>query len=532
MQPNKLEKITYGDHMTGHVLIVDDNINNLRIAVDILIHEKLRITTAKCGADALKALDRNEIDLILLDINMPEMDGFETLKHIHNKPKYADVPVLFVTSHNDDEFLERGFQSGCVNFISKPFRPTEFISRIKTHLALAVHKNNLQEIVEEKTVLLQKTIEELKASKSAKENFLSVMSHELRTPLSGILGMIELLKMPELIKDKNEIIGDLEISAKRLSRLITDVLDFSTLETPKASAYCTPVELEALTGMIEYQSVSRNDSNVDFTVDVSSDVPKEMKFDEKSVLKVVDCIVDNAIKFTQDGHVKLNINFNRTTNKEGKLYFTISDDGPGIKEEHLEKIFGKFYQIDSGLDRRYEGSGIGLAIAQKIAFSMDGTIRVESMPNEGSTFSFEVPVATEVESISTSDKKNIQDANLLIVEDVPTNQAFLSRLLSLKNANVFIAAEHKECFEIMGQKQIDLIFMDYMLPEMDGTEITRKIRKDGKGSEELPIIAVTAKADEVSRDECIQSGMDGFLSKPYSAAEIFAVLGRYFNMDS
>ncbi|MCM8532202.1 MAG: response regulator [Lentisphaeraceae bacterium] len=518
--------------MTGHVLIVDDNINNLRIAVDILIHEKLRITTAKCGADALKALDRNEIDLILLDINMPEMDGFETLKNIHEKPNYRDVPVLFVTSHNDEEFLERGFQSGCVDFISKPFRPTEFIARIKTHLSLSQHKNNLQEIVEEKTILLQKTIEELKASKSAKENFLSIMSHELRTPLSGILGMIELLKIPELVKDKTEIIGDLEISAKRLSRLITDVLDFSTLETPKVSAFCTSVALEDLTTMIEYQSVSRNENTVSFEIDVSKDVPKEMKFDEKSVLKVVDCIVDNAIKFTHDGQVKLNINFNRTTNKEGKLYFTVSDDGPGICEEHIDKIFDKFYQIDSGLDRRYEGSGIGLAIAQKIAFSMDGTIRVESKPGEGSTFSFEVPVTTEVEVACVSNLKKVQDANLLIVEDVPTNQAFLSRLLSLKNANVFIAGDHKECFEIMARQEIDLIFMDYMLPEMDGTEITRKIRKDGKDSDELPIIAVTAKADEVSRDECIQSGMDGFLSKPYSAAEIFAVLGRYFNMDT
>ena len=162
---------------------------------------------------------------------------------------------------------------------------------------------------------------------------------------------------------------------------------------------------------------------------------------------------------------------------------------------------------------------------------MNGKISVDSELDKGSKFTVEIPVVPPKIENTSPKTKHISEANLLIVEDVPTNQAFLSRLLSLKNSNIYIASDHKECFEIMDKEDIDLIFMDYMLPEMDGTEITRKLRQNGYTSKQLPIIAVTAKADEASREECIESGMDSFMSKPYSAAEIFSTLSHYFNME-
>ena len=183
--------------MENHILIVDDNLNNLRIAVDILMSEEYKISTARSGQEALSVLAKAPVDLILLDINMPDMNGFEVTQQIKQNDKLKDIPILFVTSHSDEIYLDKAFKAGCVDFIAKPYRPTEFISRIKTHLALTNHQRNLESLVKEKTHELENTIEELKVSKRAKEDFISVMSHELRTPLSGILGMIELLKLPD-----------------------------------------------------------------------------------------------------------------------------------------------------------------------------------------------------------------------------------------------------------------------------------------------------------------------------------------------
>ena len=517
--------------MKGHVLIVDDNINNLRIAVDILIHENLKIATAKSGKDALKALERNKIDLILLDINMPEMDGFETLKKMRAIPDYNHIPVLFVTSHTDEDFIQRGFKSGCVDYISKPFRPAEFISRVNSHLSLAKYRHDLQKAIDEKTDLLQVTIKELEASKKAKDTFLTVMSHELRTPLNGILGMTSLLKIPEMENNREDIINDLETSTRRLNRLINDILDFCTIDTPKASTYASGILISEFVMQVEYISQCRQEYNIKFNIAVSPSIPEEIKIDSKSALKVIECIVDNAFKFTEKGKVSVDISYKSINSENGILVVDVHDSGLGIKEENFPEVFEKFFQLDSSLTRCYEGSGIGLAIADKLIKAMKGSISIESKLGQGSTFTIEFPVSIGRTASSPPKSRHISESNLLIVEDVPTNQAFLSRLLSLKNANVFIASDHKECFEIMGKEKIDLIFMDYMLPEMNGVEITKRIRAEKMGNSNLPIIAVTAKVDEVSREECLESGMDSFVSKPYFASEIFSCLSHYFKMD-
>lgn len=157
-------------------------------------------------------------------------------------------------------------------------------------------------------------------------------------------------------------------------------------------------------------------------------------------------------------------------------------------------------------------------------------MHIDSALGKGATFSLTIPV--EITSAETPSDllKPACEANILIVEDLKTNQIFLKKILGLKECNVFIAEDHKECFKILEEENIDLIFMDFMLPEMDGTEITRNIRKNGKSLNDLPIIAVTAKADDLSREQCIDSGMNAYISKPFSATDIFAILSHFFNL--
>lgn len=516
--------------MENHILIVDDNLNNLRIAVDILMSEEYKISTARSGQEALSVLAKAPVDLILLDINMPDMNGFEVTQQIKQNDKLKDIPILFVTSHSDEIYLDKAFKAGCVDFIAKPYRPTEFISRIKTHLALTNHQRNLESLVKEKTHELENTIEELKVSKRAKEDFISVMSHELRTPLSGILGMIELLKLPELEQNKDEFLHDLEMSAHRLSRLISDILDFSTIDAP-TKLHKSPASTGHMVEQIELMVANRCTEKVNFSLMASDDLPEEILLDFPSVLKAMEAIVDNAFKFTQEGMVSINISFNKLSKTKGEISFMVSDSGPGIDREYHEKIFDKFFQIDSGVNRLFEGTGLGLAITKKICDSIGATINVDSSPGNGSTFSLTVPVEITEPETKADKNKPVSQANILIVEDLKTNQVFLKKILGLKECNVFMAENYEECFTALKEVDFDLIFMDYMLPEMDGIEITKRIRESGKSEEELPIIAVTAKADDLSREKCIEAGMNAYIAKPYSATDIFAILSHFFSIE-
>ena len=516
--------------MENHVLIVDDNLNNLRIAVDILMSENYRISTARNGIEALSVLNKTAVDLVLLDINMPDMNGFEVIAKIKASSKLKDIPVLFVTSHNDEVYLEKAFQAGCVDFIAKPYRPTEFLARIKTHLALTNHQMKLESLVKEKTSELETTISELQFSRKAKDDFISVMSHELRTPLSGILGMIELLKVPELSHNKDEFLIDLELSAVKLSKLISDILDFSTIDAP-SKLHESPASSSHLIEQIELMIANRLKDTVEFNLMVSDDLPSEIMIDSPSLLKALEAVIDNAFKFTQEGMVCLNVTFNKLAKDQGEISFIVSDNGPGIDEEYHTRIFDKFYQVDSGVNRLFEGTGLGLAITKKICDTLGGSVHVDSSLNKGSTFSLTLPAKITKAETAADSKKPVSNSNILIVEDLKTNQIFLKKILGLKECNVLIAEDHKECFKILNEESIDLIFMDFMLPEMDGTEITKKIRGEGKSLEELPIIAVTAKADDLSRDQCIESGMNAYISKPFSATDIFAVLAHFFSLE-
>jgi len=516
--------------MENHILIVDDNLNNLRIAVDILMAENYKISTARNGQEALTVINKTEVNLILLDINMPDMNGFEVIAKIKENKNYTNTPVLFVTSHNDEVYLDKAFSAGCVDFIAKPYRPTEFLARIKTHLSLVNHKSKLEELVKEKTAELEETVKELTLSRKAKDDFISVMSHELRTPLSGIMGMIELLKVPELDQNKEEFLADLESSATKLSSLISDILDFSTIDSP-AKLHESPSNPAHLIEQLELMVANRLTSGINFSLMVTDDLPEEIIIDFSSILKALEGVIDNAFKFTQEGEVSINVSFNKLSKNKGEISFLVSDNGPGIDEQYHKKIFDKFFQVDSGVSRLFEGTGLGLAITKKISDTLKGKIHIDSAIGKGATFSLTFPVKVTDGRTKADNNKSIKDTTILIVEDLKTNQMFLRKILGLKECKVLVAENHTECFDILDQEDIDLIFMDYMLPEMDGTEITAKIREMGFDIEELPIIAVTAKADDTSRDDCIKSGMNAYISKPFSATDIFAVLSHFFSIE-
>jgi CheY-like chemotaxis protein len=520
--------------MNNHILIVDDNLNNLRIAVDILINEDYRITTARSGNEAITALNKAEMDLILLDINMPGMDGFETIDEIKKNEAWKNIPILFVTSHREEELLEKAFRHGCVDFIIKPFRPTEFLARIKSHHSLSLHKRKLNHIVNVQTKQLKETIKELKESKKAKDDFISVMSHELRTPLSGILGMLELLKMPSLKSSHNEFLADLEHSSYRLSKLITDILDFSSLDTPSVIKSQTTISLTHLASQVEQLTTTREKEGIQYTMTIAEDIPCKMTFDLSSTLKVLECIIDNAFKFTKEGSISINMSFDSQNSDHGELNFVISDDGPGIPEELHEKVFEKFFQVDSGVNRYFEGTGLGLAIVKKICDASNSTYSIDSSLENGCSFSITVPVRIPTSisgSNSNENKKSIEDTTVLVVEDIPTNQLFMRKILQIHKCKVLIAADHLEAFKILNEQTPDLIFMDYMLPGMNGTEICKRIRDMGHTKDDLPIIAVTAKADAASRENCLKSGMNDHISKPFSVTEISANLAQYYKME-
>ncbi len=515
--------------MTSKLLIVDDNNANLQVAVKTLISEKIEVFTAKSGLEALKALESNPVDLILLDINMPGLDGFETFEEIKKMGETADVPVIFLTSYNDKEILQKCFRCGAVDFVSKPFCPEELQSRIQTHLTLSSHKRGLQQAVDKKTEELQKTIRKLRASEKVKENFLAMMSHELRTPLNGILGTSQILRITDMSEDNTGLLDDLDESTLRLNRLLSDILNFVNLNSSVNQPYSSNIIMDNYKEQLEVLAHQCNSGEAPFSLSVLENIPNKLRFDYNSSLQIVECLLSNAFKFSDEQEVLLRVGYQTLDEAHGELIIEVIDQGIGIPEEYQEKVFEKFYQIDSGVSRSYEGSGIGLALVKQLTNLMEGKIEIISEVNKGCTVKATLPVVVAEPEVERK-PKNVVDARILIVEDVKTNQAYLKRILNLKNTYVLTADCADECMEILNETEVDLIFMDFVLPGKNGAEISYEIRNDDR-FRQLPIVGVTAKADNDCRYECLNAGMNEFIAKPYSKDEVFNCLSHYFILD-
>jgi signal transduction histidine kinase/ActR/RegA family two-component response regulator len=377
--------------------------------------------------------------------------------------------------------------------------------------------------------------EAAEAANKTKSEFLANMSHEIRTPLNGVMGMLQLLKQSP--QDKNQLkCTDMALNSGRgLLTVINDILDLSQIEAGKMEVRSTtfsPLQLLSST-----QGTFKSDASAKglaFRCDIDPKLPEALLGDEGRIRQILFNLVGNAVKFTNQGEVRIRAYPGSMEKNSGKflLHMEVSDTGIGIPEDKQSVIFDPFTQVDGSLTRKYGGTGLGLGIVKRLTELLGGTVALESEPEVGTTIRIVVPVGFAVQEQTPENAPDtsisLPALGILLAEDDPTNQAVAKRLLEKHGHKVTCTATGQEALDAMEAENFDLILMDVQMPDMDGIEATRRIRNDnsGKWDPDIPIIAITAHAMAGDRERFMEAGMNHYLTKPLDLDELTSLLGR------
>ncbi len=355
-------------------------------------------------------------------------------------------------------------------------------------------------------------------SVKAKQQFLSNMSHEIRTPMNAIIGFTKVILKTDLTAKQQEYLQAIKTSGDALIVLINDILDLAKVDSGKMSFEKVSFKMaKSIAAMLHLFDIKSQEKNVQLIKEYDSSIPEIVIGDPVRLNQIILNLVSNAVKFTMHGKIIVSVKLVEETAEDVVIEFAVSDTGIGIKESKIESIFENFQQASSGTSRIYGGTGLGLAIVKQLVEAQGGTINVQSVPDEGSTFSFRlsfqktnssVEIVEEFFSLD-SDLKNI---NVLVVEDIALNQLLMRTLLDDFGFNCEIASNGKIAVEKFQLKHFDIVLMDLQMPVMNGFETTEYIRKILKSN--VPIIALTADVTTVDLQKCKAVGMNDYVSKP------------------
>jgi len=378
-------------------------------------------------------------------------------------------------------------------------------------------------------IALQQVNDALIESHQIKDEFLATISHELRTPMNGIISSISHLQNEKDITAQAPFIHSADRSASHMMLLIDSVLSYTELLSNESVVERHPFQLRKVTHFLdEYFTPQCQDKHLTFMVDINEDVPSLVLGDQRKLTQVLVSLIDNAIKFTECGYIRLAIDLDSLdkTNKKIKLTFKIEDTGIGIPKALGNEIFERFSQADSSFHRGHGGLGIGLAIAKQTANLLDAELTYESIPSHGSIFTFTAQFEYTRALASTTSKEAYKIEDLakgktaLVVEDNKVNQLVLQTTLKKLGFSVVCAINGEDSLNKLNENDIDIVLMDCQMPIMDGFEATRNIRQLANVKSLVPIIAVTANAMSKDRNRCLESGMNDYMSKPVSLDEL------------
>ena len=554
------------------ILIVEDSLTQALKLQYILEQHDYSVAVANNGQEALDYLKKHTPALVISDIVMPEMDGYEMCRKIKDKESLKAIPVILLTSLSDPVDVIRGLQCGADNFITKPFQEDFLISRIKSviinrelrrtasgdwgfkiffrgeqytitsdrmqmvDLLFSSFENAVQKNQELENAIreLKTTQEELALAKEeaekanqAKSLFLANMSHDIRTPMNGIIGMTDLCLDTELDDEQKEYLGMVKSSADSLLSLLNDILDFSKIEGDMLELEQIDFNLNnAVEDTVRSLAFLAHNKGLELACRIHRDVPVALVGDPGRLRQVIVNLAGNSLKFTEKGEVIVEVKLEAENEDDVLLHFLVRDTGIGIPREKQEKIFEAFSQADESTTRQYGGTGLGLDISSKLASMMGGKIWVESEPGEGSTFQFTAKFGLQKMPLSHRklEMPDLKGLPVLMIDDNATNRQILEEILiGWKMAPTIV-----ESVDVLGAledagrsgRPFSLVLLDAHVSEKDGFEIAVKINENPEWA--APMIMMTSSVGmRGDAEKCRKLGIAAYLTKPIKRSELF-----------
>ncbi len=385
----------------GKILLIEDTLSTIQLVSDTLAGAGHQVYVLNTGEKGIVRAAKVMPELIILDIMMPGIDGYETCIRLKNTPELSEIPIIFSSALSEAFDKVKAFNLGAVDYLPKPIEPLELVERVNTHLSLYRLRHKLEQEVESRTEQLKKKNEELaiawkKAEESnrTKEEFLSVLSHELRSPLNPVVSFTSLLLEEITDPEHVDMLNSVYSGAQQMNGLVLDLLEFASKEATEPEVRVEDFDLlKFLHDCVAYFRKLSQEKDFEFHLETASDLPTHIRTDKVRLRQILENLLGNAFKFCNEGKVSLSCHLENGRLQE--MVFCVSDTGIGIPEDKQAFVFQPFYQADASSTREYSGMGLGLSIVQRMAEKLQGRLRLESKEREGTHLYLHLPVKIE-----------------------------------------------------------------------------------------------------------------------------------------